>query len=173
MQKLYLKLVKILPRSWLRLADELLWIPASWLPGEGIRKLLNRLRGVKIGKGGWIGHGTLLGNWPFLLMIGDNVIFADGVKILTHDTSFVVVGGHDLAGEVKIGNNVQIGENAIVLPGVTIGNNCVIGANAVVKSDVPSYSVVAGVPARVICSLGEGMRRVEEKLKTDRFFSTK
>lgn len=167
------KLMRRVPRSWLRFLDELFWLPASWCPGEGLRKFFNRLRGVHIGKGGWIGHGTLLGNWPFLLTIGDNVIFADGVRILTHDTSFIVVGGQDLAGEVVIGNNVHIGENAIILPGVRIGNNVVIGANAVVKKDVPDGSVVAGIPAKVICSIDEGRRKLEEKIKTDRFFSTR
>ncbi len=165
--------MRLIPRSWLRLIDELVWLPASWCPGEGVRKFLNRLRGVKIGKGGWIGHGTLLGNWPFLLIVGDNVIFADGVKILTHDTSFVVVGGKDLAGKVRIGNNVQFGENSIVLPGVNIGNNVIVGANAVVRNDIPDNSVVAGVPARIICSLDEGLHRLEEKLNGERYFSTR
>lgn len=166
------RLVKSIPRSWLRFIDELIWLPASWLPGESVRKLLNRLRGVKIGKGGWIGHGTLLGNWPFLLTIGDNVIFADGVKILTHDTSFIVVGGKDLAGEVHIGNNVQIGANAIVFPGVRIGDNVVVGAGAVVRNDIPDNSVVVGVPARIICTIEEGLHRLEEKLKMEKYFPT-
>lgn len=166
-------IMRTIPRSWLRFIDELIWLPASWCPGEGVRKFLNRLRGVKIGKGGWIGHGTLLGNWPFLLTVGNNVIFADGVKILTHDTSFIVVGGKDLAGEVSIGNNVQFGENAIVLPGVTVGNNVIVGANAVVKDDIPDNSVVAGVPARIICSVEDGSRKLEEKLKNEKYFSTR
>ena len=137
-----------------------------------MREFFNRLRGVKIGRNCWIGQGTILGNHPFLLTIKDNVIISAGVKILTHDTSFTVVGGADLAAEVVIGNNIQIGENAIVLPGVIIGDNCVIGANAVVNRDVPGGTVAAGVPVRVICSMEEALEKVELKLKSRKYFST-
>lgn len=51
---------------------------------------------------------------------------------------------------IKIGNNVWIGDKAIILPGVNIGDNSVVGAGAVVTKDVPSYCVVAGNPARII-----------------------
>jgi len=52
--------------------------------------------------------------------------------------------------QIKIGHDVWIGMNAIVLDGVTVGNGAVIAAGAVVTKDVPSYAVVAGVPAKVI-----------------------
>lgn len=51
---------------------------------------------------------------------------------------------------VKIGNDVWIGERAIVLGGVTVGNGAVIAAGAVVTKDVPPYAVVGGVPAKII-----------------------
>ena len=51
---------------------------------------------------------------------------------------------------VKIGNDVWIGARAIILPGVTVGDGSIIGAGAVVTHDVPSYAIVAGVPARII-----------------------
>lgn len=53
-------------------------------------------------------------------------------------------------GPVVIGNNVWIGDKATILPGVTIGDGAVIAANAVVTENVPEYSVVAGIPAKVI-----------------------
>lgn len=56
-------------------------------------------------------------------------------------------------GPVIIEDNVWIGENVAILPGVTIGKNAIIGANSVVTKDVPSNSVVGGNPARVIKSL--------------------
>lgn len=49
---------------------------------------------------------------------------------------------------VEIGEDCWIGVNAVIMPGVSIGRGCVIGANAVVTSDVPPYSIVAGIPAR-------------------------
>jgi len=51
---------------------------------------------------------------------------------------------------VKVGSDVFVGANAILLPGVTIGNGAIIGAGSVVTSDVPPYAIVTGVPARVI-----------------------
>ena len=51
---------------------------------------------------------------------------------------------------IKVGNNVWIGGNVVVLPGVTIGNNVTIGAGAVVTHDVPDNVVAAGNPCKVI-----------------------
>jgi len=51
---------------------------------------------------------------------------------------------------VRIGNDVFIGANAIVLPGVTVGDGAIIGAGTIVTTDVPPYAIVAGVPAKVL-----------------------
>ena len=51
---------------------------------------------------------------------------------------------------VIIGDNVEIGSNAVILPGVEIGNNSTIGAGAVVVENIPPNSIAAGVPAKVI-----------------------
>ena len=59
---------------------------------------------------------------------------------------------------VKIGNNVWIGGNVNVLPGVTIGDNVVIGAGSVVTHDIPQGVIAAGVPCRVIRKLTEADR---------------
>jgi len=56
-------------------------------------------------------------------------------------------------GEVRIGNNVWIGDKATILAGVTIGNNVIVAANAVVNRDVPGNCIVAGIPARVVKEL--------------------
>lgn len=163
---------KVIPKSVLRVIDDLMLIPAMWLPCSFLRILFNRLRGVRIGRKVWVGVGTILGNHPFLLRIGNNVIISPGAKILTHDTSFTVVGGRDLAAEVIIGDNVQIGENAVILPGVVIGNRVIIGAGSVVNKDIPDGTVACGVPARVINSTQDSLKRQEEKLKSKRYFST-
>ena len=62
--------------------------------------------------------------------------------------------------EVRIGNNVWIGGNTVICPGVTIGNNCVIGAGSVVTRDIPDWVVAAGNPCRVIRSITEADRRM-------------
>lgn len=53
-------------------------------------------------------------------------------------------------GPVIIGKNVWIGDKATILPGVTIGEGAVIAANSVVSKNVPPFSVVGGIPARII-----------------------
>ena len=55
-----------------------------------------------------------------------------------------------LKGDTVIGNDVWIGQNALILPGVHIGDGAIIGANSVVGSDVDSYTIVAGNPAKVL-----------------------
>lgn len=56
-------------------------------------------------------------------------------------------------GPVIIGNNVWIGEKASIMPGVTIGDGVIIAANSVVTKDIPSYSLAAGIPAKIIKSV--------------------
>jgi acetyltransferase-like isoleucine patch superfamily enzyme len=51
---------------------------------------------------------------------------------------------------VAIGNDVWVGANSVILPGLNIGNGAIIGAGAVVTRDVPAYAIVAGVPARIL-----------------------
>lgn len=53
-------------------------------------------------------------------------------------------------GEVVIGDNVWIGQGAMIMPGVHIGDGAIIAANSVVTQDVPAYCVAAGVPAKVV-----------------------
>ena len=55
-----------------------------------------------------------------------------------------------LKGDTVIGNDVWIGQNAVILPGVHIGDGAIIGANSVVGSDVEPYTIVVGDPARVL-----------------------
>jgi virginiamycin A acetyltransferase len=55
-----------------------------------------------------------------------------------------------LKGDTVIGNDVWIGQNAVILPGVHIGDGAIIGANSVVGSDIDPYTIVVGNPARVL-----------------------
>ena len=85
--------------------------------------------------------------------IGDHVMIGPGTLITTvnHPLSPAKRRRHiGQAKPVKIGNDVWIGGNCTILPGVTIGNNVVVAAGAVVTKDVPDNRVVGGVPAKVI-----------------------
>lgn len=100
---------------------------------------------------------------PQFVEIGDNFISAPGSMILTHDSSLLFHAKKYRIEKVKIGDNVFLGANAIILPGVTIGNSVIIGAGAVVTKDVPDNCVVAGNPARIICSVEDYIQKCKEK----------
>ena len=82
--------------------------------------------------------------------IGDDTIFAPGVKIISANHSINKLLGWDACNPIKIGNHVLIGANSVMLPGVCIGDYSIIAAGAVVTHDVPNCSIVAGVPAKII-----------------------
>ena len=105
--------------------------------------------GMRVGKNCHIYSNKLDLAHGFLISIGDNVSISSAT-LLTHDASTKKVLGYSRVGRIDIGNNVFIGREAIILPGVTIGDNVIVGAGSVVSKDVPSGSVVVGNPARVI-----------------------
>lgn len=110
-----------------------------------------RRRGVRIGEKTWVYSTAYIDKTKGCdITIGSHCLLT-GCTILAHDAAFNRLCSRDTRfAPVRIGDNCFIGWQAIVLPGVTIGNNCVIGAGAVVTRDVPSGSIVAGNPARVI-----------------------
>lgn len=85
--------------------------------------------------------------------IGDQVLIGPGVLITTvnHPTTPKIRRSHiAIAKSIHIGNDVWIGGNAVILPGVSIGNNVIIAAGAVVTKDIPDNCIVGGVPAKKI-----------------------
>lgn len=113
-----------------------------------------RRKGVRLGKGVRFYGMPNLGTEPWLITLGNNVHVTKGVEFITHDGAVLIlrkdVPDLEITKPIAVGNDVYIGVNSIILPGVTIGNRCIIAAGSVVTRDVPDNSVVAGVPARVI-----------------------
>jgi maltose O-acetyltransferase len=110
------------------------------------------------------GKNTFLGDYVFMnymctildnneVRIGNHVMIGPNVQIYTaaHELQAKPRNqGFEVAKAIQIEDNVWIGGGAILLPGVKIGQNAVVGAGAVVSRDVPTNTVVAGNPARVI-----------------------
>ena len=93
-----------------------------------------------------------------LVTIGDDCFIGPNVSIYTacHSTDPVERNSRmEWAEPVTIGDNVWIGGDVVILPGVTIGDNVTIGANTVVNKDVPSGCTVVGNPARIVKQGGE------------------
>lgn len=105
--------------------------------------------GKLVGKPSQIGRFSII-DYGGNVTIGKNVKIGYGVFILSAST----ITGSKKIGilriPISIGDDVEIGSNSVILPGVRIGDNSTIGAGAVVIRDIPENSIAVGVPARVI-----------------------
>ena len=109
-------------------------------------------------------------NWgtePWIISIGNNVHITDGVKFITHDGGTLLfrkyVPDLEITKPIVLGNDIYLGNNVIILPGVHIGDKVVIGAGAVVTKDIPDNSVAVGVPAKVIKTADEYFEKLQRE----------
>lgn len=125
-------------------------------------------RGMKVGKNFERMNNVLIDDsHSWLIEIGDNVTLAPRVHILAHDASTKKFLDYTKIGRVTIGNNVFIGAETVILPGVTIGDNVVIGANSTVTHNIPSNSVAVGCPAKIISSLDEYISKEKQRMENN------
>ena len=108
------------------------------------------------------------------VVIGDHVMFGPRVNVFTAghpiDPS-VRVEDLEYGYPITIGNNVWVGGNTVINPGVTIGDNAVIGSGSVVTKDIPPNVVAAGNPCRIIREITEKDREFWQRQKEE-YFST-
>jgi acetyltransferase-like isoleucine patch superfamily enzyme len=126
------------------------WNPHAWVVGE-----------PEIGDGCWIGAFTVV-DGSGGLTIGTGCDISAGAQIYTHSTvRRAVSAGHARIERAPtvIGDHVHVGAGAVVLMGCTIGSHSVIGAGAVVleSTSVPPWSLVIGVPARIVLDGARGL----------------
>jgi Acetyltransferase (isoleucine patch superfamily) len=120
-----------------------------------------RKLGIKIGNDCEIHKSVSFGSEPYLIEIGNHVRITRGCQFITHDGGVWVLrqkyenDNIDLINTIKIGDNVHIGINTILMPGVTIGNNVIIGCGAVVTKDIPDGEIWGGIPAKKIKTIEE------------------
>lgn len=111
---------------------------------------------IKIGKGVYMNNNVKFLNTPDAgITIGDDVIIAPDVTFVVasldyRDWQKPLKDGKRTYKGITVKDDVWIGTNATILPGVTIGKGAIVGAGAVVTKDVPPYAIVGGVPAKVI-----------------------
>ena len=146
---------------------------------EEIRALMERLTGRPVDEGFALfppfytecGKNIFLGKRVFInsgcrfqdqggITIGDDVLLGHNVVLATLNHDPVVARRASmLPAPIVIGDKVWIGANATVLPGVTIGKGAIVAAGAVVHRDVPPFTVVGGVPARILRELSQEERQ--------------
>jgi maltose O-acetyltransferase len=173
-------LLRRLPHPIKRLLNRLYWLCydvidfvaelIGAIPSHGLRVFLYRhLLGVQVGMGTsvhrgcriyrpsgiFLGEHTVINRGVVMdgrmgLRIGNNVSISEDVMLLTleHDPDSSTF--ENRGATVTVGDRVFIGVRAIVLPGVNIAEGAVVAAGAVVTRDVSSYTIVGGVPARII-----------------------
>ena len=122
--------------------------PNVWLTAPG------RAR-IRIGSGTFLNIGVMVASLE-LVEIGDHCMLANGCFVSDGAHRFddphlpVPWQGFTSRGPTRLGDNVWCGVNVVITSGVSIGERCVIGANSVVTSDIPSHTIAAGAPARVL-----------------------
>ncbi|TGK48604.1 acyltransferase [Leptospira bouyouniensis] len=115
---------------------------------------------LNIGKGTSIHSNAIFSG---AINIGEDCLFGPSVTLLstTHnidgrqkirelDAIYYKEHGHSKNGPIEIGDDCWLGVNSVILPGVKLGKGCVVGANSVVTKNFPDYSIVGGVPAKLL-----------------------
>jgi len=113
--------------------------------------------GVKMGEHNLIAS-KFWSTEPYLISIGNFCQLTEGTKIYTHGGALVArdkFPNFDFFGKVVLGDRVYVGAGSKIMPGVTIGNNVLIAAGSVVTKSIPSNVVVAGNPAKYICTIDQ------------------
>lgn len=112
-----------------------------------------------------------VGSEPYLVEIGEDCVFSGKVHFHTHDGGVKVLNSAgffngqrmDKVARIKIGNNCFVGNDVRIMMGVKIGSNCIVGAGSIVTHSVPDGCVVAGVPAKIICTIEEYYKKNLER----------
>jgi acetyltransferase-like isoleucine patch superfamily enzyme len=142
----------MLIKYWVKIVLRL----AGLIPVSRIRVWLLRQIGVKIGDGCRLFKADW-GTEPYLIELGNHVVVSNNVRFLTHDGAIWVFRTEypnlDIFGSIRVGNNVCLGFNVILLPNTEIGHDCIVAAGSVVKGKIPPRSVVFGNPAKVVMSI--------------------
>jgi acetyltransferase-like isoleucine patch superfamily enzyme len=130
-----------------------------------------RKRGAQVGENCMIVP-TSLGKEPYLVKIGNHVAIAQGVHLMTHDGGPWIfrdeVPDIQVFGPIIIEDNCVIGQDAVLFPNIRIGKNSIVGANSVVITDVPSDTIVIGVPARPFGSVIKYKEKCVERWNVQR-----
>jgi len=138
--------LEALQQGRLEVGEHTLFEQGVWITAPGSAR-------VRIGNGCFLNRGVMIAAQE-LVEIGDHSMFANGCFITDGNHRFddpdtpVPYQGFTSKGPTRVGDNVWCGANVVITSGVTIGKRCVIGANSVVTTDIPDFTIAAGVPAK-------------------------
>jgi acetyltransferase-like isoleucine patch superfamily enzyme len=138
----------------LEIGENTLLEPGVWITAPAPAR-------IRIGSGVFLNLGVMVAAME-LVEIGSHSMLANGCFVTDANHRFddpnqpITWQGFTSKGPTRLGENVWCGANVVITSGVTIGERCVIGANSVVTSDIPPFSIAAGIPARVIRTIEYG-----------------
>jgi len=147
-----------MPATIGKLKKKILKLISKSLPGSDLRIRLLKMCQYQIGENTYIGEDLIiiddLGNASACpLVIGKRVAISPRVTLVMHSAPnesrtrpFI----NEQKGFITIHDDAWIGTGAVILPNIEIGEGAIVGANAVVTQNVPPYTVVAGIPARIV-----------------------
>jgi acetyltransferase-like isoleucine patch superfamily enzyme len=142
---------------------------------SNLTHISNKNEHLYIGNNVFIGHFNYIDAFNAKITISDNVQITNYVSILTHSSHNEIrfslnkkISGEEypdlfLRGEVFIGEYTYIGPHSVIMPKTKIGKGCIISAYSYVKGDFPDYSIIRGIPAKII---GDSRKLDSELLKT-------
>ena len=121
----------------------------------GYSTVLENYKNIHIGEGSYINGGMLYAARDSHITIGNDCMISYDVIIRTDmhnhsDVSQLMIKQNITVKDIVIEDNVWIGHGAYIMPGVTVHRGSIVAARAVVTKDVPEFSVVAGVPAKIV-----------------------
>lgn len=121
----------------------------------GIGAKLEHLQNIEIGDDVYIGHGCWISGVRGGISLHDEVMFGPFVKVVSSNHTPVSNSfrfGPGVAGHISIGKGTWVAANVVITAGALIGECCLIAAGSVVTKNFNSYSIIGGIPARVIGS---------------------
>ena len=133
---------------------------ATWPVSNRIRIKIYKHLGIKIGKDTYIGTDLEIIDYSALnlIVIGDRVTISSRVTLVVssgpNNSKLKNIYPRKI-GKIVIEDDAWVGTGVTILPGITVGKMSIIGAGAVVTKDVPPFTIVAGVPAKIIKRIGE------------------
>lgn len=142
---------------FIAIKKKMLKLAAKTVPGNKLRLFLLRKCNYQIGQDVYIGEDLIiideLEDPSTMLIIGDRVAISPRVTLVIHSApneSRIRKYIREQRGRITIHQDAWIGTGAVIMPHVEVGEGSIVGSNAVVTRNVPAYTVVAGVPAKII-----------------------
>ncbi|MBM4403006.1 MAG: acyltransferase [Candidatus Cloacimonetes bacterium] len=147
---------------WDRTKDHWLQVISRIMPYNGVRIKMQRMRGVRIGRGVHLGPLVTIDDvYPYFVRIEDGACISGQTFIIAHSIpdDYYSDATESFVAPVVIGKNVWLAINVVIHPGVTIGQGSIVASGSVVTKSIPPFVMAAGTPAVVKKDIADRVRK--------------